>query len=468
MTASLTAPGEVRATRPGDPHPAAFRLDTAGLHASVTDPALTSMTLLNDIAGRFPQAVSFAAGRPYEGFYDTGSLPRQLRAFEEHLEKEAGLGPDDVRRTFFQYGRTKGFIHELIARHLELDEALTVDAESIVVTTGAQEAMVLVLRALRRDAQDVVLAAAPAYVGFLGATRLVDMGVRPVREGPGGIDLDDLTEQIRRARQEGLRPRACYVVPDFANPSGASMSLEDRQRLVDLAEREDILLLEDNPYAFFHAGTSRLPTLKTLDRARRVVYFGSFSKTAYAGARIGYVVADQPVTGDGSGAVLFADQLARLKSMLTLNTSTVAQAAIGGFLVENGCSMERATRRVAAVYRRNLRAVLDGLEERFGSRSGFRPAGAVSWNTPSGGMFVVVTLPFVADDAALERSAAEFGVLWTPMHHFYGGAAGFHQIRLSFSVLTPEQITEGLDRLASFAATGPRLDRRTMTERTPS
>ncbi|MFD0352161.1 PLP-dependent aminotransferase family protein [Streptomyces sp. NPDC127110] len=456
MNASPTTLEAARATRPAAPSPAAFRLDTADLHTSVTDAALTSMTLLNDIAGRYPQAVSFAAGRPYEGFYDTGSLPRQLRAFEEYLGTEAGLGTAEIRRTFFQYGRTKGFVHELIARHLELDEALPVDPESIVVTTGAQEAMVLVLRALRRDDKDVVLAAVPAYVGFLGATRLVDMAVQPVREGPGGIDLDDLAEQIRRTRERGLRPRACYVVPDFANPSGASMSLEDRKRLVDLAEREDILLLEDNPYSFFHAGTPRLPTLKALDRARRVVYFGSFSKTAYAGARIGYVVADQPVTGDGSGAVLFADQLARLKSMLTLNTSTVAQAAIGGFLVENGCSLERATRSVAAVYRRNLRAVLDGLEERFGSRSGFRPQGAVSWNTPSGGMFVVVTLPFTADDAALERSGGTFGVLWTPMHHFYGGTAGFRQIRLSFSVLSPEGIAEGLDRLQAFVADGLR------------
>ncbi|MGW7344421.1 aminotransferase-like domain-containing protein [Streptomyces sp. NPDC054854] len=456
MTASLTASGAVHAATPGGPSRAGFRLDTSSLHASVTDAALTSMTLLNDIAGRYPQAVSFAAGRPYEGFYDTGSLPRQLRAFEEYLERDVGLGPEEIRRTLFQYGRTKGFIHELIARHLKLDEALTVDPESIVVTTGAQEAMVLVLRALGRDHKDVVLAAVPAYVGFLGATRLVDVDVRAVREGPGGIDLDDLAEQIRRARQQGLRPRACYVVPDFANPSGASMSLEDRRRLVDLAEREDILLLEDNPYSFFHAGAPRLPTLKALDRARRVVYFGSFSKTAYAGARIGYVIADQPVTEDGSGAMLFADQLARLKSMLTLNTSTVAQAAIGGFLVENGCSLERATRSVAAVYRRNLRAVLDGLEERFGSRSGFQPDGAVSWNTPSGGMFVVVTLPFVADDMMLERSGGAFGVLWTPMHHFYGGKAGFHQIRLSFSVLSPERVAEGLDRLAAFVADGLR------------
>ncbi len=416
------------------------RLDVNRLHASVSDPALTSMTLLNEIAGRYPDAVSFAAGRPYEGFYDVSALSGHLRTFERYLTDEAGLGHEEVRRTFFQYGRTKGFIHELIARHLEIDEGLTVAPESVLVTTGCQEAMVLVLRALRADARDVVFTAYPAYVGFLGATRLVDMPVRPVREGPGGIDLADLAEQIRRARAEGLRPRACYVVPDFANPSGVSMSAADRRRLLDLAEREDILLLEDNPYSMFHSGGARLPTVKSLDTSRRVVYFGSFAKTAFAGARVGYVVADQPVIGGG----LFADELAKLKSMLTLNTSTVAQAVIGGFLLENGCSVERATTREAQVYRRNLHAVVTGLEERFGRGSG------VSWNTPEGGMFAVVTLPFRADDAMLEYSAGRFGVLWTPMHHFYAGEGGFHQIRLSFSVLSVEQITVGIDRLAAL------------------
>ncbi|MFH8342930.1 PLP-dependent aminotransferase family protein [Streptomyces sp. AM6-12] len=428
-------------------------LDVAELHSSVMDSALTSMTLLNDIAGRYPNAISFAAGRPYEGFYDVKQLLSYLRSFEWHLETELGLAVEDVRRTFFQYGRTKGVIHHLIARHLECDEGLHVDPESLVVTTGCQEAMVLVLRALRRDSRDVVLTAVPTYVGFLGAARLVDMGVRPVREGPGGIDLDDLAEQIKRARAEGLRPRACYVVPDFANPSGVSMSLADRRRLLEVADREGILLLEDNPYSFFNSSGARLPTLKSMDQSRRVVYFGSFAKTAFAGARVGYVIADQPVKGDSAEAKLFADQLARMKSMLTLNTSTVAQAVIGGYLVENGCNLERATRREAAVYRTNLRAVLDGLEERFGASSPTGGGGgSVSWNAPSGGMFVVVTLPFPADDATLERSAGDFGVLWTPMHHFYSGAGGSHQIRLSFSVLSPEQIDTGLDRLAAFVA----------------
>ncbi|MFJ5726867.1 aminotransferase-like domain-containing protein [Streptomyces paradoxus] len=417
-------------------------LDPVELHGSVTDPVLASMTLLNDIVGRFPDAVSFAAGRPYEGFYAPESLARWLRLFERHLARDLGQGPEEIRRTLFQYGRTKGFIHRLIAAQLQQDEALAVDAESVVVTTGCQEAMVLALRALRRDARDVVMAALPAYVGFLGAARLVDMPVRGVRENADGIDLDDLQRQIRLARGEGLRPRACYVVPDFANPSGASMPAAARERLVELAARDDLLLLEDNPYSLFHAGGGRLPTLKSLDRSRRVLYFGSFAKAAFAGGRVGYVVADQPMTGGG----LLADELAKLKSMLTLNTSTVAQAVIGGYLLENDCSLVRATTREAAVYRRNLRAVLHGLEKRFEAGTG------VCWNVPRGGMFTVLTVPFRADDAMLEYSAREFGVLWTPMHHFYGGRGGFRQLRLSFSVLEPDEIERGLDRLAGLVA----------------
>ncbi|MFE7576925.1 PLP-dependent aminotransferase family protein [Streptomyces sp. NPDC057521] len=423
------------------------QLTLADLHASVDDPALTSMTLLNDIVGRYPSAVSFAAGRPFEGFYDVDDLPRYLSAFRTHLQ-DRGMAPEEVRRVFFQYGRTKGFIHDLIARQLETDESLTVNPEAVLVTTGCQEAMILVLRALFRDPTDVLLAATPNYVGFLGAARVVGVTVRDIKEGPGGIDLEDLERQIREAKAEGLRPRACYVVPDFANPSGVSLSLPDRVALMELAQREGVLLIEDNPYALFHSAGTRLPTLKALDPNRQVIYLGSFAKTAFAGARVGYIIADQVVVaGDGTESLL-ADHLANLKSMVTLNTSTVAQAVIGGYLVENGCSLERATKREAGTYRRNLDVMLTGLAARFSHERG-RPD-AVSWNAPQGGMFSVMTLPFRADDALLEYSAAEFGVLWTPMHHFYAGTGGFHQIRLSFSVLTPPEIAIGLDRLAAL------------------
>ncbi|MFD3675460.1 PLP-dependent aminotransferase family protein [Streptomyces sp. NPDC058613] len=420
------------------------------LHSSLSDPALTSMTLLNEITGRFPAAVSFAAGRPYEGFQDPDSLQRHIGVFRRHLETDLGQSPEQVRRTLFQYGRTKGTISHLVARHLEADEGLRVHPESVVVTTGCQEAMVLVLRALRRDERDVVLAPAPTYVGFIGAARLVDMPVRPVLEGADGVDPEDLVRQIRAARADGLRPRACYLVPDFANPGGVSMTAERRLEVLRIAEEEDILLVEDNPYSMFRTSGGRPPTVKSMDEHHRVVYLGSFAKSAFAGARVGYVVADQPVEG-GSGAGMLADELAKLKSMLTLNTSTVAQAVIGGFLLEHGCSVEKAVFREAAVYRENLGAVLSGLAARFPGASAAE-RGGVEWNAPDGGMFVVLTVPFRADEEALEVSAERFGVLWTPMYHFYAGAGGFRQMRLSFSVLTPASINEGLDRLAAFVA----------------
>ncbi|MEI5103111.1 hypothetical protein RB200_36920 [Streptomyces sp. PmtG] len=146
--------------------------------------------------------------------------------------------------------------------------------------------------------------------------------------------------------------------------------------------------------------------------------------------------------------MLLADHLAKLKSMLTLNTSTVAQAVIGGYLIENECSLVRATTREAEVYRRNLATILDRLNSVFAPGPDTPPG--VSWNTPQGGMFVVVTLPFLADDEMLEYSASKFGVLWTPMHHFYEGTSGFHQARLSFSVLTPEQVALGIERLGAL------------------
>lgn len=424
-------------------------LSTASLHASLEDSALASMNFLNEIAGRYPNAVSFASGRPYEEFFDIALIHKYLDSFCYYLRAELGYSEERVNQTLFQYGRTKGIVHELIARHLDADEGIKVDPESIIVTVGFQEAMFIVLRALRCDERDVLLAVSPTYVGLTGAARLADLPVWPVRSGPLGIDLDDLASQIRHARNAGLRPRGCYVMPDFSNPSGVSLSIPLRRQLLELAGQEGLLLLEDNPYGLFHDG-EHPPTLKALDSQRQVVYLGSFAKTGFPGARVGYAVADQRVRG-GDGAVsLLADQLSKIKSMVTVNTSSVAQAVVGGKLLEHNCCLTQANLRETAVYLKNLRQVLDGLARRFPVPD--NSAADVSWNTPSGGFFVVVSLPFPADDALLEYSASEFGVVWTPMSHFYGGTGGVHEARLACSQLTCEQIETGLDRFAALVA----------------
>ncbi|WBQ06441.1 aminotransferase-like domain-containing protein [Kribbella sp. CA-293567] len=419
-------------------------LNLTNLHGSLTDRALNSMNFLNEVANHYPDAISLAAGRPYEEFYALEDLHGYLDTFARYLRDDLGYDEAGARRAIFQYGRTKGIIHPLVARNLAADEGITVDPEAIVVTVGCQEAMVLVLRALRADPADVLLAVSPAYVGITGAARIVDLPVLPVAGGNEGVDLEDLVAVAKRARAEGLRPRACYVMPDFANPSGLSLELETRQRLLEIAAQEDLLLLEDNPYGLFPAaGVERLPTLKALDTGRRVIYLGSFAKTALPGARVGYVVADQTVAAPDGTVSLLADELSKIKSMLTVNTSAVAQAVIGGKLLQNDCSLVAAGTRERKIYAENLRAITDGLATRF-------PRGEVSWTIPSGGFFVVVTVPFAVDDALLARSAQEYGVLWTPMHHFYDGDAPVHALRLSCSAVTPTQIDTALDRLSAL------------------
>lgn len=439
--------------------PVAVDLELAELHSCLQDPALTSMNLLNEITGRYPQALSFAPGRPFERFYDVSALHRYLRIFCDHLTGELGYSEERLRQTLCQYGRTKGILHELVARHLAVDEGMRVDPESIVVTVGCQEAMFLVLRALRATERDVVLAVDPSYVGLAGAALLVDLPVVPVASGPDGLDLDDLVSQLRQARQRGQRPRACYVMPDFANPSGQRLDLATRRELLAIAEREDILLLEDNAYGLFDSGAQPLPTLKALDTHRRVVYLGSFAKTVFPGARVGFTVADQLV-GDAAGrTTLLADELSKIKSMVTVNTSPIAQAVTAGKLLEHGCSLRAANVREREVYQRNRDQIVAGLRTRFGHRQD------VSWNVPEGGFFIVVSVPFEVDDELLELSARDQGVLWTPMRHFYAGSGGNRQLRLSCSSLDTEQIEEGLDRLAAFFASqgitpaghGPRL-----------
>ncbi|MFI7409559.1 PLP-dependent aminotransferase family protein [Streptomyces sp. NPDC049627] len=419
-------------------------LSAATLHASLGDVSMASMTLLNEVAGTYPNAISFAAGRPYEGFYDVSLLHEYLRIFCRYLSTERGMSETEVARTLFQYGDTKGIIRDLVARGLATDEGIDADPASVVVTVGCQEAMFLVLRALRAGDRDMLLAPSPTYVGLTGAALLADLPVLPVRTGPDGIDLDDLADRLREARAAGRRVRACYVTPDFANPVGVSMSLADRHRLLELAVAEDLLLLEDNAYGLLNSAAERPPTLKALDRHERVVYLGSFAKTGMPGARVGYVVAPQRVSGATGGDSLLADELSKLKSMLTVNTAPIAQAVVGGKLLAHGCSMAEANGRETEVYHRNLRQVLDGLDRRFGGRTD------ISWNAPTGGFFVVLTVPFTVDDDLLAHAARRHGVLFTPMHHFYGSTAGHRQLRLSISTLTPERIEEGLDRLAAL------------------
>ena len=403
------------------------------------------MNFLNEIASRFPEAISLAAGRPFDEFYAVEDAERYLAAYIAHLRAE-GMGEARVRQAILQYGRTNGQLGGMIARMLEIDEGIRVPAESVMVTSGCQEAMIIVLRGLCAAPEDVVLVAEPCYVGFTGAARVLGVTVVPVPETTQGLRPETVAQVARAVRASGRRPRALYVVSNFANPSGVSLGDEVRRGLIDVARDEDLLILEDDPYGLFGLDDSRPPALKALDTDQRVLYLGSFAKSVFPGARVGFLVADQTVVSAAGRRSLLADELSTVKSMVTVNTSPIAQAVIGGVLVSCGYSLRAANREKIAFYRRNLRTLLAALERHFTDDP------AITWNSPSGGFFAVMGVPIRADEKLLELSARDYGVLWTPMSFFYMNAGGSNAIRLSCSALVPDQIDEGVRRLSALIA----------------
>ncbi|MEV0455205.1 PLP-dependent aminotransferase family protein [Catellatospora methionotrophica] len=436
---------EEHAARPrpvGNP----VQLVKEAMHASVSDPVAASMNFLNEVAGRFPDAISLAAGRPYEGFYDIADITRYLDVYVAYLGDQ-GSTPEQIRRALMQYGRTNGQIHGLIARMLAVDEDIDVPAEAISVTAGCQEAMIMALRGLCAGPDDVLLAAEPCYVGITGAARVLNIDVVPVPEGPDGLDPARVAEVARAVRAQGRHPRALYLVPDFSNPSGRCLDLPARHALLDVAAAEDLLILEDDPYGLFGLDDRPRPRLKSLDRDQRVIYLGSFAKSCFPGARIGFLVADQTVVDATGNRTLLAEELSAIKSMVTVNTSPIAQAVVGGLLVESGCSLKAANVDKIAFYRQNMLRLLDALDRHLPAP--WRDAVGISWNVPAGGFFAVVDVPIPADEKLLEVSASRHGVLWTPMSFFYTDG-GTHSLRLSCSGLDADTLEEGVRRLAAL------------------
>ncbi|MFG2378315.1 PLP-dependent aminotransferase family protein [Streptomyces sp. NPDC048504] len=421
-------------------------LRRAELHASVSDPVLDTMNFLNEITHRYPRTVSFAPGRPYDGFFDVEEIFRHIRRYLDHLE-ERGATPGEIRDALFQYGPTGGQIRELVTLSLREDEGIDVPPEAVVVTVGCQEAIFLTLRALLAGPRDTLLVSSPCYVGITGAARLLGVEPTPVTEGPDGFRSAGLEAAVAAEKARGRRPRAFYVVPDHSNPSGSTMPLRERHALLDLARREDFLILEDSPYRLVSPGR-QLPTLKSLDRDRRVVHLGSYSKTLFPGARVGFAVADQVVVDENGGQGLLADELIKIKSMVTVNTSPLSQAAVAGMLLAAGGRTSELNTDTSAHYGEAMRAILKRLDECFPEPE--RSALGVRWNEPDGGFFLTLDVPFPADNAALVRSAEDHGVIWTPMSYFYPQGGGEHSLRLSISYLTQADITEGTARLARF------------------
>ncbi|MBI4260623.1 MAG: PLP-dependent aminotransferase family protein [Actinobacteria bacterium] len=361
-----------------------------------------------------PDVVSLAGGMPFVQALPMEDVAATVREVVEERGAEAlqyggGMGHPDLRR-------------RLCA--LMAEEGVSASPREVVVTDGAQQGLDLVAKVLL-DPGDEVVVEEPTYVGAISAFGAYEPRFVQVPMDGEGLVVDELEAAFRR----GVRPKFVYVVPNFHNPAGVTLSLRRREALVALCREAAVPIVEDNPYGMLRFDGEPLPCLRSLDPGN-VIYLGTLSKVFAPGIRIGWVLAGAPVLDH----VLLAKEAANLCSSSL--TQLVAEAYLGG---------DRWRRNLGAlvdVYRGRRDAMLAALREGF-------PPGA-RWTEPRGGFYVWVTLPDGLDAAALLPAAVERRVAYVPGTAFYPDGRGRDRMRLSFSYPPEEEIREGVSRLAAL------------------
>ncbi len=409
------------------------------------DPYMESMNFLNEVSIINPDAISFGSGRPDQDYFDVREVVSHLDSYIESSGQS--LDDNSMYNQLGQYNKTKGIINQHISRLLANDEQIHVSPEDIIITNGAQEGMVIVIDSIFHSPTDVLLVSDPSYIGFVGYAKIAGLEIVPVRRDENSVCLDHLEETLLRLEKEGKHASALYEVPDFHNPTGTYMPLHKRKKLLEMAEDHDFLVVEDNPYGYFIYETEKIPTLKALDRNRRVIYLGSFSKTIFPAVRMGYLVADQEMESNGK-KIKLVDECKKTKSFVSVNTSTILQAMVGGFLESLNFELKDYCLDKVAAIREKRDLMVRELDNHFSGYSNHRP---ISWKIPPGGFFLVIDLPFKITGPMLLECVKDYGVIFCPMTYFslLEGTTD-HQIRLAFSCLSHDKIKEGIVRLASF------------------
>lgn len=361
-----------------------------------------------------PEVISFAGGLPAPELFDVDGW------------RDAFAKAGDDRRNL-QYATTEGnpVLRGAIAARLTA-RGLPTTEDDLLVTTGSQQALTLVTTALVEPG-DVVAVEEPTYLAALQCFQLAGARIVPVASDEHGMVPEALAEVLERDK-----PVLVYVVATFANPSGRTLPAARRQQIAALAEKHDVWVAEDDPYGELRYRGERVPALATY--GDKVLYLGSLSKIGAPGLRLGWLRAPRSLMP----AAVIAKQAA------DLHTSTIDQAAAAVYL--SNADMDTHVAGLCAAYRERRDTMIAALPDTV-------PAGA-EWTDPDGGMFVWVRLPGEVDTADLLRVALAHNVAFVPGAPFFATNPDHATLRLSFTTNPPEEIVEGMRRLAA-AFTSP-------------
>jgi len=360
-----------------------------------------------------PDIISFAGGLPAAELLPAVELADLARDL---------LFDDGVRA--LQYAPTEGLnvLRELIADRLQRLWGMRRSADEVLIVSGSQQALDLTGKVFL-DEGDVVLCESPTYLGAIGAFR----AYRPTFVEVATDDEGMVPAELEARLNSVDRVKLIYVVPDFQNPSGRRWSIERRRKLAELAGRFNVPVIEDAPYAELCFEGEPMPPVASLGDECTVVYLGTCSKILSPGMRLGWVVAD-------------SDLLRRyvlVKQGTDLHTSSLVQLLATRFMLEH--DLEAHIARIRDVYRGRRDAMLVALEKHFPKD--------VSFTRPAGGLFLWVELPQGLDSRMLLEHALEERVAFVPGESFFPCGGHENTLRLNFSAMPEDRITEGIHRL---------------------
>ncbi len=369
-----------------------------------------------------PEIISFAGGLPAPELFPIEAVRAAANAVLDRY------GPAAL-----QYSTTEG--------HLPLRQWIAaqdgVSPDNVQIMTGSQQGLDLLGKMLIAE-NDVVLVEAPTYLGALQSFNPYGPRYTEMLTDEGGIDIDALEAQLQALKGAGTPAKLLYCVPNFQNPTGRTLSLERRQRLVELTARHGVIVLEDDPYGSLRFTGEPLPSLYALALRQlggpensHVIYSGSFSKVLVPGLRDAWVQAATPMIR----------KLVQAKQGADLHTPTFNQMIVAELVEE---VMPAQIERVKALYGARAQTMTAAMKAHF-------PAG-VTYTAPQGGMFLWVTLPQEIDTAALLPRAVERLVAFVPGAPFFALGGGHNTMRLSFSSATDEQINAGIAALGATIA----------------
>jgi len=428
MERSMSGAGEGRGARPTAHELARYEALFATRTRSMKSSAMREMMALTER----PDVISLAGGLP-----DTTTFEPELYA-----KLMAHVAAESTARAL-QYGPTDGMtvavdcIVEVMAA-----EGTLIDPGEVIVTTGGQQVIDLVCKALI-DPGDVIVAEAPTYPGAVPTFGAYQAEVAQIEMDSDGMPIEELEIVLDRLQARGRRPKFIYTIPNFQNPGGVTMSLARRRRLVEVARERELLVLEDNPYGLLRYEGEPLPTLYSLDAdvagggggADLVIYLGTFSKILSPGLRLGWAVAPRPVL----------EKLNLGKQGADLCSSPVTQLFVAAYFNEsdaNGDPRWRAyLEQLKGLYSRRRDVMLEALADHFGEDA--------RWTRPQGGLFIWATLDRRIDTTDLLALARESeGVAFVPGRAAYmDGRSGSSSMRLNFAGVPEEDIREGMRRI---------------------